>query len=77
VKASQIQVLCTPKCQHLLECKITYHHNFSVSEREDGIYERAYYAQDIPDVIQVSEHRFAERKVIDLWITLMLVSWYV
>src|SRR5882762_1867891 len=60
-----------------LECKITYHHNFSVSEHEDGVYQRSYYDQDIPDIIQASEHRFVERKVINLWVTLMLVSWLV
>jgi hypothetical protein len=60
-----------------LECKITYHHNFSVSECDDGTYERSYYDEDIPDVIQASEHRFVERKVVNLWISLMLVSWSV
>jgi len=84
-----MQCICTIKAsQHLalmyvlismlsLECKITYHHNFLVSEHEDGVYQRSYYDQDIPDIIQASEHRFVERKVINLWVTLMLVSWLV
>jgi hypothetical protein len=37
---------------------------------------RTYY-DGIPDVIQVGEHQFAERRLIQLWITLMLVSWQV
>ena len=52
------------------ECNINYHHNFRV---EGG--RRIYYDADIPDVIQVGEHQFVEHKVIQLWITLMVVSW--
>ncbi|KZP29406.1 hypothetical protein FIBSPDRAFT_727349, partial [Athelia psychrophila] len=37
-------------------CKISYHHNFSVSQADDRL-----------------EHKFVERKVIDLWINMMLV----
>lgn len=29
------------------------------------------------DTMQVGEHQFVKRNVIDLWIILMLVSWYV
>lgn len=35
---------------------------------------RTYY-NGIPDVIQIGEHQFAEKRLIQLWITLMLVSW--
>jgi hypothetical protein len=54
-----------------LDCNINYHHNFYV---EGG--ERVYY-DTIPEIIQVGEHQFVERKVINMFITLMLVSWYV
>jgi hypothetical protein len=36
---------------------------------------RTYY-NGLPEIIQVEEHQFVERKVINLWITLMMVSWY-
>ena len=58
-------------CQLLSECKTNYHHNFRV---RDGI--RTYY-DGIPEIIQVGEHQFAEKRLIQLWITLMLVSWHV
>lgn len=78
VKVSQVWALHMPRYRFLfLECKITYHHNFSVSKCDDSTYERSYYDEDIPDVIQASEHRFVERKVVNLWISLMLVSWSV
>jgi CxC5 like cysteine cluster associated with KDZ transposases len=54
-----------------LDCKINYHHNFYV---EGG--QRVYY-DTVTDIIQVGEHQFVEWKVIDLFIMLMLVSWYV
>ena len=53
----------------LLGCKVNYHHNFRVHEGQ-----RIYY-DEIPDLIQVGEHQFAERKLIDLWILMMLLSW--
>ncbi|KAF8228308.1 hypothetical protein L208DRAFT_1292379 [Tricholoma matsutake] len=52
------------------ECKTNYHCNFWVNK---GVC--TYYG--IPAVIQVGEHQFAERWLIQLWITLMLVSWQV
>lgn len=54
-----------------VDCKMNYHHNFYV---EGG--QRVYYNIAM-DIIQVGEHQFVERKVINLFITLMLVSWYV
>jgi hypothetical protein len=53
----------------LSACKINYHHNFHV---KDG---RRIYYDSIPNIIQVSEHQYVERQVIELWINLMLVSW--
>jgi hypothetical protein len=54
-----------------LECQTNYHHNFQV---QDGI--RTYY-NGIPVNIQIGEHQFAEKRLIQLWISLMLVSWQV
>ncbi|KDQ48967.1 hypothetical protein JAAARDRAFT_144139, partial [Jaapia argillacea MUCL 33604] len=51
------------------KCNINYHHNYFV---HDGM--RTYY-NGIPDVIQVAEHQFVERRLIELWTTLMLVAW--
>ncbi|KAF8232273.1 hypothetical protein L208DRAFT_1192433, partial [Tricholoma matsutake] len=53
-------------------CHTNYHHNFHVN---NGIH--TYYDGSIPDVIQVSEHQFTETRLIQLWITLMLISWKV
>lgn len=52
-------------------CRINYHHNFRI---ENG---QRIYHNGIPDVIQVGEHQFIERRVVDLWINMMLVSWSV
>ncbi|KAF8228357.1 hypothetical protein L208DRAFT_1291845 [Tricholoma matsutake] len=53
------------------ECKTSYRHNFWVNE---GV---CTYYNGIPAVIQVGEHQFAEKWLVQLWITLMLVSWQV
>ena len=59
------------KVMFILACKINYHHNFYV---QSGI--RHYYSHGgIPDILQVTEHQFVKRKLINLWITLMVVSW--
>lgn len=55
----------------LAACNTNYHHNFSVN---NAIWT---YYDGIPNVLQVGEHQFAERRLIQLWITMMLVSWYV
>ena len=55
----------------LLECQTNYHHNFQVKV---GI--RTYYS-GIPAFIQIGEHQFAEKRLIQLWISQMLVSWCV
>ena len=51
------------------KCRINYHHNFYVHN------DRRIHYDTIPDIIQVGEHMFAERKLISLWINLMLISW--
>jgi len=50
-------------------CKINYHHNFSVCANT-----RTYH-QDVPKILQIGEHQFAEVKVINMWISMMLLSW--
>ncbi|KAF8886257.1 hypothetical protein CPB84DRAFT_1685162 [Gymnopilus junonius] len=53
------------------KCRMNYHYNFYVQGGR-----RVYYDDTkIPDIIQVGEHQFVERKVIELWITLTVVSW--
>ncbi|KAJ7630261.1 hypothetical protein FB45DRAFT_792746 [Roridomyces roridus] len=51
------------------DCNTNYHHNYCV---QGGM--RTYYG-DQPNYIQIGEHQFAERKLIGLWISLMLVGW--
>jgi hypothetical protein len=53
----------------ILACKINYHHNFYM---QSGI---QHYYSGIVDILQVAEHQFVERKLVNLWITLMVVSW--
>jgi hypothetical protein len=56
-------------------CRVNYHLNFRVERRSTG-YIRQYY-DGAPDIIQVGEHQFVEKRLIELWISLMLVSWCV
>ncbi|KAJ7764190.1 hypothetical protein DFH07DRAFT_738454 [Mycena maculata] len=51
------------------DCNTNYHHNYSV---QAGI--RTYYG-DTPNYIQIGEHQFAERKLIAMWMSLMLLAW--
>ncbi|KAJ6463105.1 hypothetical protein DFH09DRAFT_1492323 [Mycena vulgaris] len=46
-----------------------YHHNFSV---QAGM--RAYYG-DKPKFIQIGEHQFVERKLVGMWVSMMLLAW--
>lgn len=48
-----------------------YHNNFSVNEKV-----RTYYPV-IPEYIQVSEHHFIQQQVVKLWVTSLLLGWYV
>jgi hypothetical protein len=61
---------------HCTVCKTNYHLNYSV-KCDDGAntYTHTYYDW-IPEIIQVGEHQFVKQKVINLWIMLMMVSWY-
>ncbi|THV06144.1 hypothetical protein K435DRAFT_816015 [Dendrothele bispora CBS 962.96] len=51
-------------------CNTTYHNNFSVN---DGT--RTYY-EHVPRYIQAGEHQFVEDKLVDSWITMMLLGWF-
>ncbi len=51
------------------DCHVNYHHNFRVYQGK-----RTYY-DTIPDTLQIGEHQFAERRLINLWIKMMLLSW--
>lgn len=53
-----------------IACQINYHHNYKVFEDK-----RMYYG-GISDIIQVGEHQFVERQVIQMWMSLM-DHWYV
>ena len=64
-------IIKTKQLTLVLACNTNYHHNFSV---KDGL--RTYY-DGIPCMIQVGEHQFAEKRVIKLWISMMLLSWSV
>ncbi|KDR76382.1 hypothetical protein GALMADRAFT_480195 [Galerina marginata CBS 339.88] len=56
---------------HLIchSCNTNYHHNFSV---KSGF--RLYYG-GVPDIIQIGEHQFFEKKVLNIFIAMMLISW--
>ncbi|KAF8797810.1 hypothetical protein BYT27DRAFT_7228805 [Phlegmacium glaucopus] len=51
------------------ECDVNYHHNFRVFKGQ------RIYHDTLPDIIQVGEHQFVERKLINLWISMMLLAW--
>ena len=51
------------------ECDINYHHNFRVFNGQHIYYD------SLPDIIQVGEHQFIEWKLIDIWISMMLLAW--
>ncbi|KAF8152442.1 hypothetical protein B0H34DRAFT_800873 [Crassisporium funariophilum] len=62
-----------PVCAIRFQCKgcqTAYYHNYSV---KDGM--RHYYNSSIPEIIQVGEHQFVERKVVDMWRTDTNISW--
>ena len=54
-----------------VDCLTNYHHNFSVNAEF-----RTYYG-GVPNLIQVGEHQFIEKRVINLFMGMMLVAWYV
>ncbi|KAJ6602853.1 hypothetical protein DFH09DRAFT_1470889 [Mycena vulgaris] len=51
------------------DCNTNYQYEFSVHK---GV--RTYYG-GIPKYIQVGEHQFVDRKLVGMWISLMLVAW--
>jgi len=53
----------------IIGCKVNYHHNFRVHEGQWIYYD------EIPDIVQIGKHQFAEQKLIGLWIIMMLLSW--
>lgn len=52
-------------------CHTSYQYNFYVRAS------RRVYWDGIPDAIEVGEHQFVERRVIEGWLLDMLHSWYV
>jgi len=57
----------------LLDCRTSYQHNYYVQNSL-----RFYYGgDDLPEVVEVAEHHFIERKIINLWRIDMNVAWYV
>jgi hypothetical protein len=53
-------------------CQTSYYHNFRV---KDGI--QYYYEGELPELIQVGEHQFVERKVVFMWTIDTNISAYV
>lgn len=62
VPAWEIQLYCP-------DCNTTYYPDYSVQHSR-----RTYYG-GIPQHIQIGAHQFAEKKLIGLWVSLMLVAW--
>ncbi|KAG1727916.1 hypothetical protein EDD22DRAFT_789206 [Suillus occidentalis] len=60
---------CVAKYVHLYSCRIDYHHNYSVFKGQ-----RTYYEHQ-PDNIQVADHVFIEKGIIELFHTAMDFSW--
>lgn len=48
---------------------MNYHHNFYVFQG------RRIYYDGIPNILQIGEHQFAERRLVEWWISMMLLSW--
>ena len=59
----------TSYCLCRVDCSTNYHHNFSVSADF-----HTYYG-GVPDLIQVGEHQFIEKRVVNLFIGMMLIAW--
>jgi KDZ transposase family protein len=52
-------------------CNVNYHHNYRVFQGQRIYYDRV----GLPDIVQIGEHQFAERKLINTWILMMVLSW--
>ena len=48
---------------------MNYHHNYRVHKGQ-----RIYY-DTIPEILQIGEHQFAELKLVNMWVMMMLLSW--
>ena len=59
----------SPSLAIIPACGINYHHNFQISNGE-----HIYYG-GVPDILQVGEHQFVEKKVVEMWMLLM-DTWY-
>ncbi|KAJ7759415.1 hypothetical protein DFH07DRAFT_1023762 [Mycena maculata] len=62
IPAWSVQLYCP-------DCNTTYHPDYSVQKGR-----RTYYG-GIPRYIQIGAHQFAEKRLIAMWISLMLVAW--
>ncbi|KAF8807013.1 hypothetical protein BYT27DRAFT_7292820 [Phlegmacium glaucopus] len=51
-------------------CQTAYYHNYFV---ENGL--RHYYDGDLPAIIQVGEHQYVERRLVDMWTTDSNIAW--
>ena len=51
-------------------CRTSYHNNYSVA---NGV--RHYYPAEVPDIIEVTDHRFVETRVVQMWRMDMNVAW--
>lgn len=50
-------------------CDVNYHNNYRVHQG------RRIYYDGIPCILQIGEHQFAEIKLVNMWIAMMLLSW--
>jgi len=57
------------KLSEHIDCKTNYHRNFYVVDKQ-----RVYH-NEIPDILQIGEHQFAETTLVNMWISMMLFSW--
>lgn len=48
---------------------MNYHHNYCVYQGQ------WIYYNGIPEILQIGEHQFAELKLVNMWIMIMLLSW--
>lgn len=53
-------------------CQTAYYHNYFV---KNGM--RHYYDGTLPEILQVGEHQFVEKKVVNMWSTDANISWFV
>jgi len=51
-------------------CNTSYHHNYSVYKDVHSYY------PDLPEIIEVADHHYIARKVINMWTMDMNIAWY-